>query len=1233
MYNKSNQVFSNGFLPIGTPDSNTYIGIINSSTGQLQPINTAGEIIIGGDCISSGYTKENLNKNFIYNKDFNTVCYHTGDYGFFSENGNIVFIGRIDKQVKINGHRIELQEIDKILQTYPQIIKSVSIVKAKKIFTYFKASEPVNLNDLKNFIKNYLPTYMMPSKIFQIDSIPMTINGKIDTKALESFENVEKNTKIEKPNNKTEQTLYDIFSKLLNIQDFSIHDDFFDLGGDSLSAIRLSLEIYNMFKIDISVQTIFENSSIKKLEQIIQNSAKHSTITIPQVEIKDCYIASSAQKRMYFASRMAGETSTLYNVPGGIILDDKIDTNKLEKCFNELIERHETLRTYFAFENDNVVQKIIDKIDFNLEIEENCDFNNLDDIFKSFVKPFDLAKAPLFRAKFVKFTNKKSALLVDMHHIISDGTSLSIFIDELCKLYNDEVLPELNITYKDFAVFENDRLVSGSLEEAENYWVNQFTDDIPVLNLPTNYSRPATQSFEGAKVYSSIDLETAHKINALAKDLGVTPYMILLSAYYILLEKYTSQDDIVVASPIVGRDFAETYNLIGMFVNTLALRTKIDAKQTFKEFLETVKTNCLNAYKYQSYPFDELVNKLDIKRDASRNPLFDTMFTYQNNGLKNIEFNNIKSEYYIPDTHIAKFDLSLELIPNDNGISLSFEYATKLFNEDFIKNLSTHYLNILKVILSNNVVKIADIDMLSETERNTILHEFNNTSLDYPKNTTIVQLFEEQVENNPDGIAVVFEDEKLTYRELNAKANSIAHFLKQNDIGKNDIVPVFMNRSLDLIISMLGIIKAGAAYLPISAEMPKERVDFILQNSNAKIVFVKSSQNLIYNENIKFLDLEQFDYSKYNTKNLDTDIKPLDLLYVIYTSGSTGNPKGVKLCHHNLVNFVKSFTNLYGNISTQDRLLASTNISFDVSIFEFFITLLNGASLYLYNEPNISDIFKYCKTIVKNKITFLYIPPNILEDVYNILSSYANIPVNKLLLGVEPIKSSTIKKYYTLNPNLKIINAYGPTECTICSTAVLLDNNVLKEYKIIPIGKPLHNLQIFILDKNRQPVPIGVPGEIYIAGDNIARGYLNNKELTDKNFVSIPNLDCKLAYKTGDLAKWNNDGLISFIGRNDYQVKINGHRIELGEIEACVYLYPNIDKTLVQLDKNNKLICYFSSSKQINVNDLKAFMQRKLPLYFIPNFFVQVEKFKLTANGKIDRKALSKVKVDTRKYL
>lgn len=1221
--------------PIGIPVSNTQIYILDKNH-QLCPNNVIGQICIAGDCVGNGYINNQTltNSRFIKNKFTNSMMYLTGDLGYFSPEGLLYFIGRNDFQIKINGFRIELEEVETALQTYPNITNCLVVPTRLKqtgqsLVAYYTANKTLSVSDIKKYLSIKIPNYMIPSYFMQLEKIPCTVNGKIDRKNL-PLPNINSEKNIISPRNSIDTYIVDLLTKILNISTISIDDNFFELGGDSLSAINLCTHVQSEFNVQLFVKDILEHPIVQEISDIISdniNIEKAGTIT--PVEKQAYYPVSSAQKRIYFASTMSGENSILYNIAGGIILDGAIDTIKLEKCFNKIIKRHETLRTYFVFENDNVVQKIKDKIDFKLDIQENIDFSNLNVLFKDFVKPFNLAQAPLFRAKFVKFTNSKTALFIDMHHIISDGTSLSVFIEELCKLYNDETLPELNITYKDFSVFENNRISSGELEEAEKYWVNQFENDIPVLNLPTNYPRPAVQTFEGAKVYSTIDLVTANKINSISKELGITPYMFLLSAYYILLEKYTSQDDIVVGSPIVGRDIAETYNLIGMFVNTLALRTKIDSNLTFLEFINVVKTNCLNAYKYQTYPFDELVNKLNIKRDSSRSPLFDTMFTYQNNGLKSVQLNNINSEYYIPETSIAKFDLSLELIPNNNGISVSFEYATKLFNKNFIENLSCHYLNIINAILENNEIKLADICMLSQNEKNKILKEFNDTKLDYQKDTTVVQLFEQQVEKEPDNIAVIFEGEKLTYRELNAKANSIAHFLKQNDIGKNDIVPVYMSRSLDLIISMLGIIKAGAAYLPISVEMPSERIDFILKNSKSKIAFVKTTQNLIYNDSINIIDLEQFDYSKYSTKNISMEIKPSDLLYVIYTSGSTGNPKGVKVTHHNLVNFVKSFNEQYSNITCEDKLLASTNISFDVSIFEFFITLLNGAKLYLYDEPNITDIFKYCKTIVKDKITFLYIPPNILEDVYSILSTYSNIPINKMLLGVEPIKTSTIKKYYSLNSNMKIINAYGPTEATVCSTSICLNNDILKKYKIIPIGKPLHNLQIYILDKNKQPVPIGVPGEIYISGDNISKGYLNNKDLTAQNFVSIPNLNCSLAYKTGDLAKWNDDGLISFIGRNDFQVKVNGHRIELGEIESCIYQYPNIDKNIVMLDKNNKLICYFSSSKQINISDLKAFMQRKLPLYFIPNFFVQVEKFKLTSNGKIDRKSLAKIKIDT----
>ena len=1222
-------------IPIGFPIANSTCYVV-SPTLTLLPVGIAGELLVGGDGVSNGYlnNSEYTAQKFIPNPFGEGILYRTGDLVKWNSDGSINFIGRIDNQVKVRGFRVELSEITLRIQEFPDIKECITIVKSinneKVICSYFSANASIDIETLKKFLAGLLPHYAIPGYLTQLDSLPINANGKVDIKKLPEPKNVAIKKEIVLPRNDIDSSLIELIKQLLNIDTISIDDSFLNIGGDSLSAINLCTQIYTKFNAQLYVRDILEHPTIKELSDIIADRLTDKTSdVIPTVDKSDYYVTSSAQKRMYLSSEMAGDNSVLYNVPGGIILDKAPDIAKLEKCFNLLIARHEALRTYFDIVDNNVVQKILDTVNFKLPVEKNRNFDDLHSIFEDFVKPFDLKQAPLFRAKFISFTNNKYALFIDMHHIISDGSSLTIFVDELCKLYNGETLSDLSITYKDFSVWENNKLKSPEFKESEDFWVNQFKDDVPVLNMPTNYQRPAAKSFEGDKVYSCISSELTEKLNSTCKNLGVTPYMLLLSTYYILLSKYSGQDDIIVGSPVVGRSMSQLYNIIGMFVNTLPMRAKINSNLSFKEFLNDVKNMCLGNFSHQDYPFDELVAQLDLPRDTSRNPLFDTLFTYQNNGNAEVNLDGINANYYIPDTKISKFDLSLEIIPENNMLNLSFEYCTKLFDKDFIENLSAHYLNILNTVLSNSDVQLSTICMLSEEEKDTILYKFNDYKIDYPKDTTIVQLFEEQVEKVPDNIAVVFEDQKLTYRELNAKANSLANYLKQAGVGKNDIIPVLMNRSLDLIICMLAIMKSGAAYLPISTEMPSERIDYIISNSNAKLVLTKASQTLIYNSDIKTLDLEQFDFSKHNTKNLNTEIKPSDLLYIIYTSGSTGNPKGVKICHHNLVNFVHSFTSIYGNISSNDRLLASTNISFDVSIFEFFMTLLNGATLYLYNEPNINDIFNYCKTIIKNKITFLYIPPNILEEVYNILSSYTSVPINKMLLGVEPIKTATIKKYYSLNPDMRIVNAYGPTESTICSTAVVLDDKVLKNYKIIPIGRPLDNLNIFILDKDLQPVPVGVPGEIYISGDNVSKGYLNNKELTDKAFMPIPNLNCKLAYKTGDLAKWNNDGLISFIGRNDSQIKINGHRIELGEIEACVYLYPNIDKVVVLLDKNNKLICYFSSSKQITVSDLKAFMQRKLPGYFIPNFFVQVDNFKLTSNGKIDRKALKRIKVDS----
>ncbi len=1206
--------------PIGSPICNTQIYVLDKNN-QLCPNNVVGQIAISGDCVGNGYinNKNMTNSKFVKNSFNNSMMYLTGDLGYFSPDGLIYFIGRNDFQIKINGFRIELEEIETTLHSHPFITNCVVVPTQLKqtglsLVAYYTTTKPLSIDILKKYLSDKIPNYMIPSYFMELEEIPYTVNGKIDRKNLPS-PSINSQKTIFNARNNIDSDIIKILVNILNIANISIDDNFFELGGDSLSAINLCAQVQNEFNIQLFVKDIIEHPTVQEISDIISaNLDTKKAETILPASKMDSYPTSSAQKRIYFASNMAGDNSISYNIPGGVILDGYIDINKLENCFNFLINRHESLRTYFELKESNVVQIIMDKIDFKLDIEDNYNFDDLSTIFEDFVKPFDLSSAPLFRAKFIKCTNNKSALFIDMHHIISDGTSLSIFIDELCKLYNGEVLPELNITYKDFAVFEREKITSGGLEESENYWINQFEDEIPILNLPTNYTRPSVQNFEGSKVYSSIDLDTANKINTIAKTLGVTPYILLLSVYYILLEKYTSQDDIVVGSPIVGRDISDTYNLIGMFVNTLALRAKIDSKISFKEFLETVKTNCLNSYKYQTYPFDELVNKLNIKRDTSRNPLFDTMFTYQNNGLKNIEFNNIKSEYYIPDTNISKFDLSLELIPNENGIDISFEYATKLFNEDFIKNLSNHYINILNVILENTDIKIADIDMLSEDERNKILNEFNNTKVDYPENLSLIGLFEEQTKKNPNEIAVVFEDKKLTYKELNTKANSLAKYIQDSGIEKNSTIGIMVNRSLEMIISIVGVLKAGCTYVLIDHTFPETRVNYILENSDAKLLI---TDNNYYTNFLNICKINDFHF-KTNAKNLQIFNDPEDSFALIYTSGSTGNPKGVVLKHSGLINLVYNYFRQVIFLGKSKKVLGSASVSFDMFAVELFTSILLGGTLYLLNEEEHKNPVKMAKVIINNNVDFCVTTPTKIELLLSNPNTKKCLSVlDTIQLGGEVFTSSLYENLRAIT-KANISNGYGPTEITACCSS----KNILSADDI-NIGKPIPNMKIYILDKDGNLCPVGVPGELCISGIGLAQGYINDPEKTKNVFVSSK-FNKERIYKTGDIALFKSNGEIEYIGRNDFQVKINGLRIELSEIEKQLLSIKEIQNCVViSDDRKTYLKAFIVAKDELSIPSVRKALLEKLPTYMVPKYIIQINNIPLTLNGKIDRKALN----------
>lgn len=1214
-------------ISIGTPLCNTKIFICDKNLNLL-PIGILGEICVSGDGLSLGYVnnKELTGKSFVKTNFTDNLVYRTGDLGYIDNNGEIRYAKRNDDQVKLRGLRIELNEISSRIKEIDGIKNSFVTIKEvngnKSLCAYISANSSFKItqNNVKEHLKQHLPSYMIPSFILFLDDMPLTINGKIDSKRLPEI--VFDDSNITHASTDSEIELENLCKKYLKCNFIDINSNFFEIGGDSLFAIKLSAEIYNSFNVSVTVKDIFEYATIKELSKYIDSQSKNTNKnSIEKAKISKYYPLSSAQKRMYYSSSI-NNASVLYNTAGGIIIDKVLNIELLRNCFQELINRHVVLRTHFDIVKDDIVQIIEDDIDFTLSTDDELhDIKNLDNIYSNFVKPFDLSVAPLFRAKVVSLKSNKTLLLIDMHHIISDGASISILLQELCNLYNGNTLPEKKIDYNDFTLWEKEQFSKDEFKETKDFWVNQYKDEIPLLNMPTTFSRPSVQNFEGSSYYTKLSKETFDRINKISKDLSITPYMLMLSIYYILLSKYTSQDDIIIGTPIIGRELPELSNMLGMFVNTLALRNKVDNTLSFSEFANTIKNYCLSAFKNQSYPFDELIKELNIKRDVSRNPLFDVLFVYQNNGYPKINLENAKTEYYTPDSKTSKFDLTLEVIPFDNELSLRFEYCTKLFDEEFIKRFSIHYNNILNIVLDNLHIKLSEIDMLSKDEKSQILYEFNNTKVDYPSNKTIIELFEKQVKKTPNNIAIIFNDKTLTYKELNEKANQLARFLISNKITIGDMVCILLDKSLEMIVSILAILKVGGTFLPIDINYPRERIDYIINDSKAKILL--TTQNLINKaiDTVKVLnvELDNIQYLQFSKENLNITYSTDNLAYVMYTSGSTGNPKGVMVTHKNVLRLVKN--NKFITFSENEHILQTGSIVFDACTFEIWGALLNGFELYIIEKELLLDTVYLTEYMKKNKITSLFITTQLFNQLVDanidIFSSVKNV-----LTGGEEVSVRHMNKLNLTNKDINIIHCYGPTENTTFSTCY--DVEKVKYSHTVPIGKPISNSTAYVVSSLGLLCPIGVPGELWVGGDGVSKGYLNNPTLTNEKFIKNP-FETGIVYKTGDLVKWLPDGNIEFIGRIDNQVKVRGFRIELNEIDLKILDYPNVkySTTILNTINNEKVICsYFVADENIDLSKLKEFLKASLPNYMIPTYMLQLENFKMNINGKIDRKLL-----------
>lgn len=1258
-------------MPIGKPLKNSRVYILDKELNLL-PIGSIGELCVSGQQVGLGYlNNEKLtHEKFLSDPFFEgNVMYRTGDLAKWLPDGNIEFCGRVDNQVKIRGYRIELEEIRCILLEHECIKEAVVLIKEfensynpqeqeKVICAYILCEKYVNdINELKldDFLSKKLPKYMIPSHFIMIDKVPLTSNGKVDKRTLLEININLTNNKEEKvfvkPCDEIEEKLSKLFEEILGLNSVSTNDNFFELGGYSLKIAILSTKIQSMFGVKVSVSKIFEFPTIKQLATYIKNSNSANHTSIQKVENKDFYIASPAQKRMYMLQQL-DEKSIAYNLPMIIEIGKRQDIDDIQEIFERLIENHEAFRTYFGIVNGEVVQYVLQDIGFRIqeiEFESQLDScyickklneTQIQHIIDDFVKPFNLNDAPLLRVELVQIFNK-SYIFVDMHHIISDGLSMNIIINELICLLNGKEIYPSKIEYKDYSEWINDYNKSTDTVNQEEYWLSQFKGEIPVLNMPLDYKRPSVQSFEGDIESITLDSLLSKKLINIQNQTNTTLHMIMLSIINILLSKYTNQEDIIVGTPVSGRPFDELNDIVGMFVNTIPLRNKPESKKIFKEFLSEVKSNSLNAYENQYYQLDMLINKLNIDRIAGRNPLFDIVLNLEDtlDFEINEDFKKLPINIYMREQKNSKFDITFNISYKNEQLSICAEYCTRLFRANTIKSLLEHLEYIIVQVCENINIRLSDIELILPSEKERILNEFNDTDVDYDSSKTVVELFEEQVNRVPNNIAVDLLGDCISYYELNERVNRLAYTLRKNGVKPNDIVGVITERSIEMIIGILAVIKAGGAYMPVDIDFPEERIEYIFKNSKCNYLLYKLNDGLsellrnkvdyIYNlDDESIYDIEYDNLQKVN--------KPDDLIYIIYTSGTTGQPKGVMIKHENITNYLSSLSMLFKNgFSENDRILSLANYIFDVSVSEFFISLINGCTLVLNKKHKTFDIREITDLIIDYDITYTYIPPLLLSMVCDkLIDNKDNVKLNKLFIGVEPIKGGIIKKLHVINKDMEIINCYGPSEATICSTIYKVTGKEDDEI-FMPIGKPLNNSYVYIVDKNLKLMPINMVGELCVSGAQVGKGYLNKDNLTKEKFVPNPFKSGTTMYKTGDMAKWLPDGNVEFVGRADNQVKIRGYRVELGEITCKLMEYDHIFEAVVlvrelenseNIYENNKYVCaYIVTDENYDEAELREFLIKKLPKYMIPTYIFKLDSLPLTPNGKLDKKSLPNI--------
>jgi amino acid adenylation domain-containing protein/non-ribosomal peptide synthase protein (TIGR01720 family) len=1261
-------------LPIGRPIDNVQVYVLNKY-GCPVPVGVSGELVIGGLCLAQGYLNqpERSAERFVPNpfaSQFGERLYRTGDLVRWLPIGELEFVGRVDHQVKVRGFRVEPGEIESHLQRHPAIEDALVIAEKDSsgnnaLIAYYvpSASNAPEEADLRDYLGGQLPAYMVPVGWVAMECFPLTHSGKVDRRALPEpgdLHNLAEQAS-RAPQTDEEIKLAHIWQELLGQEEIGAEDHFFEIGGHSLLATQLVSHVRQAFEVELRVRDIFERPTIasqarKIVELAQQGKGLQAPPIVPSERIGRLPL-SFAQQRLWFLHQLEPD-SYAYHVPDAIRVCGLLDLKALEQSINDLVQRHEVLRTVFPSENGEAFQKVLPNLFVPLVVIDLLGVTpgdreaRMEQLIRSEVhRPFDLTRAPLLRWVVVRTKAEEHILLVVMHHIISDGWSTNVLVRELWLLYQDHLqgqsasLPALPVQYADFAVWQRNWLQGEVLEGELDYWRDKLADSPPLLELPTDHPRQKLQSEEGDHLLFDVPEAIANGLRRLSQDSGASLFMTLMAAFQVLLYRYSRQADISVGTPIANRNRAEIEGLIGFFVNTLIVRGDLNTKPSFRQFLTQIRQTTLEAFAHQDVPFEMLVDDLRPQRDLSHTPLFQVMFILQNVPMQDLVFAGLNVKPLELDTHASNFDLTLAMSEEGGQLQGAMEYSTALFEKVTIESMLEHFLRLLEQIVNNPDESVASLKMMAETEREKVLHTWNQTQTAFPQGLCMQHLFERQADKMPEAVAVrmpAYEGQPaqvLTYAQLEGRANQLAHYLRAAGVGANTLVGLCMSRSLEMVVGLLGVLKAGGAYVPLDPAYPEERLQFMIEDSGLNVLLTEEtlkSAMPAFEGRLISVDSEWEEIAKEaQTRCIDLS-KPENMAYVIYTSGSTGIPKGVMVAHRGVVNHNLAMVEEFG-LTAADRVLQFSTINFDAAVEEIFPTWAAGACVVLRPGTLLMSGSELTALVIAEDISVLDFPTAYWHEwVAELEMAGAELPdsLRLVVVGGEKALAERLHAWQrvTFHHQVDWLNTYGPTEISIisCLYHVRHGGKLWNMDEEIPIGKPIANMRHYILDEDLQPVPVGVAGELCVGGPGVALGYLDRPELTAERFIPDPfsdDPDAKL-YRTGDLVRYLPDGNQQFMGRVDAQVKVRGFRVELGEIEAALGQHEAVaELVVVAREAENglkRLVGYvvLHGGSSAVPNDLRQFLKERLPDYMVPAVIMVLDALPKMVNGKVNRAAL-----------